>query len=189
MIVANYIHTNNELWALAKRQSDEGREDFTEAILGKKDTQQESMIVNAWKLEESLSTLEREKSSRMELIKAALDGDCVLRCSKQWIESAKQVIKQNHINIHVFSSALRELLIKGRGKWLNPMIVGPANCGKTFLLLPLTTIFKTFSNPPTTTFAWIGVQDSEIIFLNDFRWSSEMIAWKDLLLLLEGQIV
>ena len=189
MIVANNIHTDNELWALAKRQSDEGREDFTEAILGKKDAQRESMIVNAWKLEESLSTLEREKSSRMELIKAALDGDCVPRCSKQWIESAKQVIKQNHINIHVFSSALRELLIKGRGKWRNLMIVGPANCGKTFLLLPLTTIFKTFSNPATTTFAWIGVQDSEIIFLNDFRWSSEIIAWKDLLLLLEGQIV
>ena len=33
------------------------------------------------------------------------------------------------------------------------------------------------------------MQDSEIIFLNDFRWSSEIIAWKDLLLLLEGQIV
>ncbi len=189
MIVANKIHTDNELWALAKRQSDEGREDFTEAILGKKDAQRESMIVNAWKLEESLSTLEREKSSRMELIKAALDGDCVPRCSKQWIEGARQVIKQNHINVHVFSYALRELLMKGRGKWRNLMIVGPANCGKTFLLQPLTTIFKTFANPATTTFAWIGVQDSEIIFLNDFRWSSEIIAWKDLLLLLEGQIV
>ena len=28
---------------------------------------------------------------------------------------------------------------------------------------------------------------SELIFLNYFRWSPEMIAWKDLLLLLEGQ--
>ena len=79
--------------------------------------------------------------------------------------------------------------MKGRGKWRNLMIAGPANCGKTFLLLPLTTIFKTFSNPATTTFAWIGVQDSGIIFLNDFCWSSEIIAWKDLLLLLDGQIV
>ena len=86
MIVAYNIHTDNEVWALAKRQSDEGREDFTEAILGKKDAQREAMIVNAWKLEESLSTLEWAKSSRMEFTKAALDGDCVPRCFKQWIE-------------------------------------------------------------------------------------------------------
>ena len=97
-----------------------------------------------------------------------------------------KVIKQNYININVFSFVL---FMKGRGKWRNLMIVGPANCGKTFLLLLPTTILKTFLNPATTTFAWIGVQDSEIIFLNDFRWSSEIIAWKDLLLLLEGQIV
>eukprot|EP00112_Aurelia_sp_Birch-Aquarium-sp1_P016937 Seg3882.1 transcript_id=Seg3882.1/GoldUCD/mRNA.D3Y31 product="hypothetical protein" protein_id=Seg3882.1/GoldUCD/D3Y31 len=42
--------------------------------------------------------------------------------------------KQNRINVDLFSYALRELLIKGRGKWRNLMIVGPANCGKTFLL-------------------------------------------------------
>ena len=56
MIVANNIHTDNKPWALAKRQSDEGREDFTEAILGKKDAQRESMIVNTWKLEVSFNS-------------------------------------------------------------------------------------------------------------------------------------
>ena len=55
------------------------------------------------------------------------------------------------------------------------------------MLKPLSKIFKTFENPATTTYAWLGVEEAEIISLNDFRWSSEIIAWKDFLLLLEGQ--
>ena len=87
----------------------------------------------------------------------------------------------------MFADAVRSLLDKGCGKYRNIIIVGPANCGKTFLLEPLRIIFSTFSNPATTTYSWLGVEDAEIILLNDFRWSSELITWKDLLLLPEGQ--
>ena len=88
-----------------------------------------------------------------------------------------------------FAAAVRDLLEKGRGKFRNIMIVGPANCAKTFILAPIQRIFKTFSNPANDKYAWIGAENSECIFLNDFRWSSELIAWKELLLLLEGQKV
>ena len=80
-------------------------------------------------------------------------------------------------------------LAKGRGKYRNILLKRPANCGKTFILKPLNSIFHTFSNPATTTFAWVGAQDCEVIFLNDFRWSDKIIPWYDLLLLLEGQTV
>ena len=66
------------------------------------------------------------------------------------------------------------------------MIVGPANCGKTFLLQPLSTLFNVFCNPATTSYAWLGVENSEVIILNDFRWSKEIISWSELFLLLEG---
>lgn len=69
------------------------------------------------------------------------------------------------------------------------MITGPANCGKTFLLNPINVIFKTFTNPSSATFAWVGAEDAKVLFLNDFRWSPQIIAWHDLLLLLEGQLV
>ena len=55
------------------------------------------------------------------------------------------------------------------------MIVGPANCAKTFLLNPLNVIFNTFSNPASTRFAWVGAEQAECIFLNDFRWSPAVI--------------
>jgi len=61
------------------------------------------------------------------------------------------------------------------------MIVGTANCGKTFLLNPLTEMYHTFCNPASGSFAWIGVESGECIFLNDFRWSPQLIPWHDLL--------
>ena len=67
------------------------------------------------------------------------------------------------------------------------MIVGPANCGKTFLLDPMNVIYDTFTNPANSSYAWLGAETEEIIFLNDFRYTIEIMAWKDMLLLLEGQ--
>ena len=39
------------------------------------------------------------------------------------------------------------------------------------------------------TFAWVGAENAEIVLLNDFRWHPSIIAWDDLLQLLEGDIV
>ena len=90
-----------------------------------------------------------------------------------------------------FAAAMRELLTKGRGKFRNILIVGvgPANCGKTFLLSPLQKLFNTFRNLANDKYAWEGADKAEIIFLNDFCWSQEMIARKELLIVLEGQAV
>ena len=67
------------------------------------------------------------------------------------------------------------------------MIVRPANCGKTFMLSPLQTLFKTFRNSENNKYAWIGADEVECIFLNDFRSSNEVIPRKQVLQLLEGQ--
>jgi len=69
----------------------------------------------------------------------------------------------------------------------NLLITGPTNCGKSFLLNPLEIVFKAFVNPANGKYAWIGLDECEVAYLNDFRWSQEMITWSDFLLLLEGQ--
>jgi len=111
------------------------------------------------------------------------------KCEWQWLRAAKEVLVTNGINSYVFASALRELLLKGRGKYRNIRLVGPANCGKTFLLNPLNKLYETFTNPVTTSYVWVDSEKAEVFFLNDFRWSAELISWKELLLLLEGQTV
>ena len=85
-----------------------------------------------------------------------------------------------------FCNAIYTALAKGRGNYQNVYIHGATNCGKSFILSPLKVIYKAFCNPATGSFAWIGAEDAEIIYLNDFRWHPKIIAWADLLLALEG---
>jgi hypothetical protein len=59
-----------------------------------------------------------------------------------------------------------------------PGFTGPANCGKTFLLNPLNKIYHTFTNPASNSFAWVGAENAEVVFLNDFRWSPQIIVGK-----------
>ena len=100
-----------------------------------------------------------------------------------------KVLRKNKLRPFVFAEALRTLIIKGRDKHKNVIAIGAANCGKTFLFRSMEKLFKGFCNPAEDQYAWVVVVDAEVIFLNDFRWCKEMISWKEMLLLLEGQPV
>ena len=103
--------------------------------------------------------------------------------------NVRKVLINNKIHPILFAHAVRELSVLGRGKYRNLIVVGLTNCGKTFLLKPLELVFKTFSNPAADKYAWVGADNAEIILLNDFQWSKELIEWKSFLLLLEGDTV
>ena len=111
---------------------------------------------------------------------------CTDKCNGVWFECAQETLEWNRISQQTFAKAVTNLIEKGRGKFCNLLLVGPANSAKTFMLKPLSIIF---SNPATATFAWVGAEQSEVIFLNDFRWSPQIIPWHDLLLMLEGDPV
>ena len=102
---------------------------------------------------------------------------------------AFEVLTNYGINPVIFAAALCDLLQNGRGKCRSIVIVGSANCGKTFMLSPFQTLFKTFSNPAHDNYAWRGVDEAECIFLSNFRWSNDAISWNDFLPLLEGHEV
>ena len=57
---------------------------------------------------------------------------------------AREVLQCNGVEEGYFAGRVYELLEKGRRKYRNIMIVGAANCGKTFLLNPLNVIYNTF---------------------------------------------
>ena len=132
--------------------------------------------------------LNRSEKSRIEILEAT-QGECVSGCDRQWHSCALEVLEKNGICKQAFTNSIKELLEKGRSKFRNLMICGPANSAKTFILNPLTSIYDTFCNPASSSFAWVGAQDAECIFLNDFRWSMQLIQWHDFLLVLERQIV
>ena len=177
-----------ELYSFIKKEEKAGRYQLAEFFHNRKKAKIEEVIANTWDIENADSVLEREKLSRLEIMANYLsEVDCV--CRGEWLRLALQTLANNHISREDFSSAVVNLMEHGRSKMKNIYITGEANCGKSFLLLPMKDIFECFVNPPTSTFNWIGVEDAEIIFLNDFRWSPAVIPWEQLLHLLEGDVV
>ena len=190
IIVQKEIKTRTELLALAQDQKKEGKNDVAEFIFKRGDRVVSEIINTAWEMTRANEQLERSKKSRIDILTAAALGEqCVSGWNGLWYYLAHQTLQNNGVEKLAFTNAIVDLLKRGRGKYRNILIVGPANCGKTFVLNPLNSIFNTFTNPATTTFAWVGAEQAECIFLNDFRWSNQLIAWHELLLMLEGQPV
>ena len=120
----------------------------------------------------------------MEILIKCQSESCVAGCEMERHECVTQVLQLNSLSLGVFGDAMRVLLESERGNFHNIM----TNCGKTFLLKPLEIIFRTFTNPANAKYAWVGADQAEVIALQDFQWSSELICWKDLLILLEGEM-
>ena len=100
-----------------------------------------------------------------------------------------EVLLLNRIEVVVFASYIFELLVQGRSKLRNLMIYGQTNCAKTLKPLARTFGNRLFDNPANDKYAWVGADKAEVILLQDFRFCREVITWKDLLLLLEGETV
>ena len=184
IVLSKHIKTNQQLYALADLQKEEGKTDLYAFLLSRGEKKISDLLKMTWDIANSQENVVRQSKTRLEIL-----SDHLIKCDCQWYESALQVLRRNDIPVAVFSESLKNLLQYGRGKYRNVMIVGPANCGKTFILKPVTEIYKCFLNPASSTFAWVGVQLCEAIFLNDFRWSQQIIPWHDFLLLLEGETV
>ena len=160
-------------------------------VLNKTSKERADLIETTWRMQGASRRLERSRKTRTQLISETLNSDCVETCrEKHWLKCAKKILRNNKINQYFFACAMRNALITGRQKNNNILIVGPTNCGKSFLLDTLGLIFNVFVNPATTKYSWTNLENKEVAFLNDFRWSPGSIAWSDLLLLLMvGQTV
>ena len=189
IIIDKGIRNRTELLALANVQKAEGKTDLAEFVFNRGNRVVEEVIATSWEMENASDVIERSKLTRLELLEKALEDPCVDQCNGQWLQCTNQILRWNDVSREAFSQAVKDLLEKGRGKFRNILIKGPANTGKTFLLNPLNVVYRSFSNPATSTFAWVGAEKAEVIFLNDFRWNPQIIQWHDLLLMLEGQPV
>ena len=183
------ITSRLQLIALATAQEREGKKCLVQFIANRGHKAVDEALCLAKEFSEVESKLKRSKKTRMEILHEAKERECVATCEGKWFEAAIQVLGNQEIMPSVFCQAVYDALEKGRGKFRNVYLHGSSNCGKSFILSPLKVIFNTFCNPATGSFAWIGAEEAEVIFLNDFRWEPKLIAWADLLQALEGDIV
>lgn len=189
-IVKNNIQTTTELYAAAQQRKVDGDPHLYGYLCNRRLAQTDELIQKTWKFKSAASELARAKRLRLDVVKDFLESehsnpDC------EWLYRALEVLELNHIPAAVFSGYLKNLLENGRAKYSNLLIIGKSNCAKSFLFQPLKDIFKgrVFDNPSNDKYAWVGADKADIILLQDFRYSHELIPWKDLLLLLEGETV
>ena len=97
----------------------------------------EEALQVGWEMEEAPGKLERNQKTRMEILQEFLQEECASTCNKKWLTIAKDILQRNSISDADFTEAVRNLLVKGRGKYRNILLKGPANRGKTFILNPL----------------------------------------------------
>ena len=189
IVQTKQIQSRLELMALAAKWQEEGKTDLAEFVANRGPKIVNEAMETAKELNEAQKRLKRANKTRIELLEESAASACVDGCQGEWLSAAKEILVLNGIGIQDFSSALHDALKRGRGKYRNVYIYGPANCGKTFLLSPLKKIFECFMNPASGTFAWLGIENAEVVLLNDFRWKPSLIPWCELLQVLEGDTV
>ena len=187
IVLQNKIRVRIYLLALGKRQSRHGDTLLYDFVFNRSEKKLKELVDTVWEVEAAADKIQRSKLSRLQILQLQITTPCI--CSGEWLQCANEIWNKNSIERAVFSHAIIKLLLMGRGKGCNIYISGPANCGKTFILDPLRVIFSTFLSPATCSYAWLGVENKEVIFLNDFRWSPVILPWHNMLLLLLGPVV
>lgn len=179
LVQAKSISSRLELVSSAAAQVREGKTALAEFIANRGSKAVDEAIQLAKEFAEAETRLSRSKKSRIKLLEEELSGECIKGCEGRWLTAAEEFLQRHEIEKRSFCNVIYSALEKGRGKFSNVYIHGPANCGKSFIEWPLKVIYQAFSNPATGSFAWIGAEEAEIIYLNDFRWHPKIIALAD----------
>ena len=173
----------------ALQRSENGEKDLQAFILNKLPKVLFDLIATTQKMQAAPETVAHEHCTRISIIRNHVAGQCAANCQGEWLKCAKEVLQNNKTNVFFFARTLRNPFLKRRQKNKNILIAEPTNCGKSFLLNPIEPMLKAFVNLATGQYAWLGLDEREVAFLNDFRWSTEIIAWSNFLLLFECQTV
>ena len=196
IILDNNVRSEKELCALAKTQAKEGKHDLQSYLYKHPNIKyRNDLIATVWKIEESEADIAREKKTLLQILEEARSKPCSVdkkgnQCKGSWIVAALETLSRNSVSRQHFSSLVLNSLNHGRGKGRNFMICGPANCAKSFMLMPLTEIYRCFVTPSQGSYNWVEAPEKEVIFLNDLRYEKDgektVMPWNMFLNLLEG---
>ena len=185
-VLENHVKTLPALKWQGMERYIEGERDLFDFVANNSDNGIASMTKRVWGMHDEVANKGVVPASRMEKLAQVEAKERVEDCNGQWLQCARQVLSWNGINLYSCTAAVRELLEKGRRKGRNIFVHGESNCGKSFLFEPLALIYECFTTPAAGKFAWTGLDSSEVVFLNDFRWHRDSISWQELLNLLAG---
>ena len=185
------VKSYDELLYHSQIRLEAGYADVNEFIFSRKQADLCEVIKKTWEIENIKAVMLEKSKKRMDYLEDCLRKPCVEGCDEDWIHCAVEVLHLNKIPIATYATAMKEAIIKGRGKRRNIFLAGEQDCAKTFMLEPLKAIFgdKLFQNPTNHKYSWWGADKAICMLWNDFRFNRDMITWDNLLRLLEGDSV
>ena len=195
------IETYTRLEAIAQERRENGDNDLFDFIARTRKSHTIELIERMNSLKTAKERLTEDSLSIPEKLERASKEPCVASCGEQkkWLQFAKHIISLNSplnrissaelLTVELFAKLLRRCLYEGRGKENNIFLTGVRDCGKSFLLQPLSLILNCFQNPSKGNYPWIDLEGKDCLVMNDFRYYPELIKWNDLLLLCEGDTV
>ena len=136
LIVRKGMKSQTELLAYANEQKLIGKSDIAEFIVNRGPRVVSEVLATAWEMTNVQAKLDRSKKTRIEILEKATQGQCASGCNGEWLTCASEVLEQDGIRREAFATAIRELLEKGRSKFRNIMICGPANSGENIFVEP-----------------------------------------------------
>ena len=202
IIIQNDIKTDTQLCAFANDLCDNNQSQLGDWMMNHPNEKNRlDIIKTAWKMNSAADIVQRANTPRLQKLRTfldephAVDEETGNECGGRWLHAACQILQANNKSVREWQETMKACLQMGRAKQNNIFLIGERNCGKTFLLQPLTKIFTTFCNPATGTFNWVGAINTELVYLNDFRYPpvekgrEKVIPWSDFLNLTDGSAV
>lgn len=140
----------------------------------------------AWAVHEAPRRLAATGSGRIGRLREAAQGTCV--CGGVWIPGAIKVLNNNKESAFQFGHDVHAALSLGAKRGVNMAILGPPGLGKSMLFDPLDEIYRVCGRPQRdSSFPFADVLDADVLVWQEFKWSSKVCAWEDLLSLLCGE--
>ena len=148
------LKTNKALYAFAKKQANEGKTHFQTYLYKHPNAKQNfDLISTMWRIEEPEKEIMRNQKECLKILPDTISNACVANnatgesCNGLWLQSVLETLQNNNISRSFFSELVVNSLKHDRGKGRNLMICDHTNCAKSFILMPITKIFKCFMAP------------------------------------------
>ena len=129
------------------------------------------------KVRQSKESLRRKSLSREQLLEEYLaNNSCSCVTEDQCYGLMKVILRENDLD-GPWQKEVLGALRTGRAKQRNLCLLGPPDCGKSFLLKGLEAVYRTYTRPEGGSYQLEDLLGSELVFLNDFEYNAEAKDW------------
>ena len=95
---------------IAKQRHDDGEKGIYNFIVSKTQAALSELVSTTWKTQNAPAIVERDSKSRIEILNEYANTACVENCNGEWFLCAKEVRKNNGINLYVYAEAIHQCL-------------------------------------------------------------------------------